>query len=306
MPDTGRVRLHRIVGHSGIALQGEPALVAAVMGLGIGTMGVVVSIRAWYLLGVGWEGVCFGLALMSAGAYALVHAARARRARARQELLREANPLEPWMADHPWDRRGERRSPWTEATLGAVGLVVLALLITPFNVWAVRSHDGHAIAFSVLGDIAFLGLAGSWVYRRARAVKYGATWITFEEFPFFLGRRLRVRLGTSQPIGRFTRATAVLRFVREVYETGEKGHQRVVCYQEWADTQVLAPQYVSPSGEVPVAFELPDGKYETALASRPPQYWEIELTVETPGIDLRSRFLVPVYRAASEDTPRRP
>jgi hypothetical protein len=304
MPDTGRVRLDRIVGHSGIALQGEAALVVAAIGLGIGTMGSVVSLRAWYLMGVGWEGVCFGLALIAAGAYALGHETRARRARARQEHLRNASPHEPWMADHPWDRRGERQSPWTEAALGAVGLVVLALLITPFNVWAAREHDGHAIAFSLLGDIAFLGLAALWVHRRARAIKYGATWITFEEFPFFLGRRLRVRLGTGQPIGRFTRATAVLRFVREAYETGEKGHQRVVCYQEWADTQVLAPQYVSPSGEVPVVFDLPDGHYETALACRPPQYWEIELAVETPGIDLRSRFLVPVYRAPIEENPQ--
>jgi hypothetical protein len=302
MPDTRVVRLvhlDRIAGRSGLALDGEAAYVFALLFLGVGAIGLVVSVEASLAFGFGWENIAFGLAAMSAGAFALAQALRTRRGRMRQERLRRERPDEPWMADHPWDRRGDRAHPGKEAARGAAGLLVLALFVAPFNVWAVRDRDGRAAAFALAGDLVLLGLTGRWLYGRARALKYGAPWIVFDEFPFFLGRTLRVHIGTSRPLGRFTKATAVVRFVREAYETDEEDHRRVVCCQHWSETQTLEREQVSPSGEVALVFALPEGNYETSLASRPPAYWEIELHIETPGVDLRSRFLVPVYGTAA-------
>jgi len=43
-------------------------------------------------------------------------------------------------------------------------------------------------------------------------------------------------------------------------------------------------------------FRLPSGiDYSTSLSSRPPRYWELEISSKTPGIDYRSIFFVPVY-----------
>ncbi len=49
---------------------------------------------------------------------------------------------------------------------------------------------------------------------------------------------------------------------------------------------------------MPIEFEIPmQPELATELAVNPPRYWEIIVAADTPGIDYKGTFLVPVYAA---------
>ena len=74
-------------------------------------------------------------------------------------------------------------------------------------------------------------------------------------------------------------------------QSGKNRSYVVVAYEVWSATQMADFQ----RGEYVWRFEVPDGLPGTALSERPPRYWELELTIATPGVDYAGTFLVPVY-----------
>jgi len=68
--------------------------------------------------------------------------------------------------------------------------------------------------------------------------------------------------------------------------------------QVYADTRTMSRPGgfdLRPGQSIRIAFDVPEGEYETRLSERPPRFWELEVAADTPGIDCRARFLVPVY-----------
>ncbi len=47
--------------------------------------------------------------------------------------------------------------------------------------------------------------------------------------------------------------------------------------------------------ELPVEFDLPDGRFQTDLGSTPRTSWVLKVTADAPGLDYEAQFLVPVY-----------
>ena len=238
---------------------------------------------------IGSMGVVFfgsGLLVSGQGVAGLFRRRRADR------LMRE-RPHEHWNADHRWNREGERERPFASAVHGLLGIGFFALFLLPFNWWAMQ-EPGIVTAIVGLFDLLLVGMVGYWLYMIGRALKYGAAWIRYDRFPFFLGDRLDVRLGCRGRLNGFEKVTVVLRFIRVKFERSGKSNQPV-CYQHWAETLEFEGRALTHATDLPVSFQLPAGDYGTWLSESPPAYWEIEMKGEAPGIDFGARFLVPVY-----------
>lgn len=233
--------------------------------------------------------VLAGLMLWSAAIHAIL------RHRRTQRLLR-ARPDEPWWGDYHWNAKGDRQRPF----LGAVGSVVtfgfIVLFLTPFHWW--MSADPWIPGFLILGlfDLIFSVVALVWLYRLGQQLKYGAAWIRFERFPFFLGETVDVRLGCRSRLDRFARLIVTLRLVQVQKE--QRGNSNdAVGYQHWSERLVFDPAALPDPHELPVSIPLPSDALGSALSEEPPRYWEIDVKGPASGVemDFEARFLVPVY-----------
>jgi protein-S-isoprenylcysteine O-methyltransferase Ste14 len=239
---------------------------------------------------IGGVGVLFflaGLLVAISGVKAMLAARRTAR------LMRE-RPHEPWIADHSWNPKGERERPFSKAVSGLFGLGFFALFLAPFNWWAVTERECIVVAIVGLFDLLLVGGIGFWIYEILRALKYGAAWVKFDVFPFFLGAPLNIRLGARGRLDRFQTLTVTVRFVRERYES-RGDSQTAVCYQHWAEVLRFDPRHLRMTAELPIVVQLPSGDYGTWLSDTSASYWEVEMKGEAPGIDFESHFLLPVY-----------
>ena len=90
-----------------------------------------------------------------------------------------------------------------------------------------------------------------------------------------------------------------LRFIEYNYSvtgTGEDAAERVVCYQLYKRSRALVKNDLQKRKNLQLEWDLPaDENYRTQLSLRPARFWELEIKGERPGIDVHSRFLLPVY-----------
>jgi len=233
-----------------------------------------------------------------AGLLVFIGGVRASIRRYRNNQQRRAHPEQPWRADYTWNERGDRDRPFAKAVSGLVGMALFALFLAPFNwfLWMER----HPILIIVVGifDLCLIAGVGFWLYDIGRSLKYGAGWIQYERFPFFLGERLDVRLGCRGRLDRFEKVIVTVRFVRERQQSSRSGnssHTTTLCRQHWAERLEFDPRVLRGASDLPVSIELPTGDYATRLSDTPARYWEVEMQGVAPGIDFESRFLVPVY-----------
>jgi hypothetical protein len=228
-----------------------------------------------------------GLLVFAAGLKASLH-------RFRWNRLRRAHPDQPWRADYDWKERGDRDRPFSKAVSGLFGLAFFALFLAPFNWW--MWHERHPFGILIVGlfDVFLVAGIGFWLYEIGRALKYGAGWIAYERFPFFLGERLEVRLGCRGRLDKFEKVVVTVRFIRE-RQTSGKSSSTTSCRQHWAERLEFDPRILRGASDLPISIELPTGEYGTRLSDTPARYWEVEMKGEAPGIDFESRFLVPVY-----------
>ena len=248
-----------------------------------------------------------GLVAAFGGLFALVGlvmaalAAVAWHRQARRKNLLLMSPRDPWLADYPWDPGGigdDRRG--RILRIFASGLF-LAAFLAPFHWFALTGAPVMAL-FLVVFDAAGLGMIGYGVYLLCRHHKYGASWLAFDRFPYHPGETLGVRFSNAG-LNSYRRITFTLRFIQEVIESHGQWRNRtakVVCYQLYADRRECPEpgEFNWAAGPVPVSFPLPEGRYANELSTNPPRYWELEVHADTPGVDYRGHFVVPVYGPA--------
>jgi hypothetical protein len=200
----------------------------------------------------------------------------------------------PWLADRAWNPKGDREHPFSSSIKGLFGLGFLVLFLLPFHWWMWAEPWIPGILMLALFDLLPLGYLAYWLYAMGRAIKYGASWVGYDRFPFFLGETLEVRLGCRGRLDRFDKLTVTVRFIKVKQERTGNSNQ-TVCYQHWAEQRVVDPSLLSDAFVLPVYVSLPTGDYGTWLSDDSPRYWEIEAKGEAPGIDFLARFLLPVY-----------
>jgi len=211
-------------------------------------------------------------------------------------------PDQSWLADYRWNPKGiagdELRKVY-KTFGGAIGIIIFFI---PFNWFAFFTKDIPSIFAVFVGFFDFfiiLGLAyGSYLF--LRFLKYGTSFLQFNQFPFFLDDKVDAVLNTEAIKG-LKDMVVTLRCIEEKYETRGTGRNRstvIVSYQIYADSVKFdnAGQSQHMRLYLPVSFPLPrDLNYNTALSVRPAKYWQMELKAATPGINYLSTFLIPVY-----------
>ena len=165
-----------------------------------------------------------------------------------------------------------------------------------------ESPKGQSADFiELFFDLVFVVLIFYVLYNFLKYAKYGSSKLRFSSFPYFLGNKFDATLVTSKPISTDDVIHTTLRFIEEKYEirgSGDNKSSQVVTYQIYAEEKKISttPNYQYGSLQIPISFDLPTGdQYKTQLSERPAKYWELEVKAQTPGIDYKSSFLLPIY-----------
>jgi hypothetical protein len=290
---------------SGTTIHGWPAIafgsLFAVTGTSVGVFAWLGKLSASPGVPL-WIGPVIGALFAIAGGSFILHGIAGLGVQRRVRRLRETHSREPWVWDHPWNELGStdesgRRIARAIWMTGFVGLFAV-----PFT-WIGFFSPERPVPFMIAAvamHCAVVGCAWWVVYLIGRRAKYGVSMLRFRRFPFRVGDEVELHLARPASLAAVASPDARLRCVQERYETQRSGKNQtrvVVAYEVWSATSTAELQ----RGEYVWRFTVPEGQPGTALSERPPRYWELELEVETPGVDYAGTFLVPIY----EDGRRR-
>ena len=305
METTARRRLHNRSTPVGPSM-GLPPAGAFLFGLVFAAVGTGIS-----AIGMGWIPVdpgsvhvphfiltLVGLTFASAGCWIWAMAWNEARFRARLALQAHRHGC---LADYPWDMRGAQGPRWAPVAKGLAALLVFGCFLVPFNWWAFFSDEGHFVvaAITALFDALLLYGFGMWLVQLVRAIRFGPGRIHWDQFPLPASGPVRLRWQPGEGVTGWSAGRATLRCVEEFYETSGHGKhkRRSLCHEEIGAVTVGIPrggeQGIRP--DLVFDFSIPSGWPPTRIQAERPVFWEIEVELETPGVNPRERFLVPVY-----------
>lgn len=251
-----------------------------------------------------WLGPAIAGMFFLAGAFVFIHGVHGviRKSIWRRESA--ARPNEPWLTDHHWRREGIAFSAFDDMVKRLIAAVVWSAFLVPFA-WVGWTQRG---AWPFLAAVAIFGLLGlifwyRWAQMLFDYLRYGNSFLTYDEFPYSLGGKLSARLRIRRDVAAIDELTLTLRCVKEQYVTTGSGQNRtskVVCYELYAESATLGRDRLNGllAGEVPVEFKIPLDQPTTTLIATPPTYWEIEAKGKSRGANYESVFLVPVYKTS--------
>lgn len=209
------------------------------------------------------------------------------------------SPDQPWLGDYPWKTEGFRAGGLWPSLRAFLGAAFIFLFLAPFHGWAY--HDGSCFLYGIVGlfDLLALGTIAYGLHLFIRFVKFGSSWVRYHKFPYHPGDLVELAWGSDRGIGSFRKLVFTLRQIQERLETrGSDDGQTTthVRYQQWADRFVIDGPGQHPGGaDLPVTFLLPPDARGTELRGNPPRYWELEIHADTPGVDFKETYLIPVY-----------
>jgi hypothetical protein len=239
-----------------------------------------------------------GLVFASVGGWIWILAWRENRFRNR--LAHQAH-RHACLADYPWDLRGAQSARWGPVVKGLVILLFFGCFMAPFNWWAFFSDKGHFIVASitVLFDAVLLYGFGAWLVQLTRAIRFGPGRVHWDEFPLPVRGPVRLRWQPGEGVTHWSSGRATLRCVEEFYETRGHGKNRRkhLCHEEIGSVTIDIPARSQRVGhpELTLDFSTPPGCPPTKIQADRPVFWEVELELETPGVNPKDHFLVPVY-----------
>ena len=244
-----------------------------------------------------------GCFFFTAGAFLIIHGLRgaARRAVFQRQAAEQPDP--PWLSDYHWHRAGIAFSAFNTMLSRCVAALIWNALLIPFF-WVGLQERGMGRVFLAFASLfALIGLIFwvRWAQMLADFLRYGNSFLNYDDFPFFLGQTLHARLRAPQHISSLHGLTVTLRCVQEKYVTSGAGGNRstrVVCFELYKDAVTFSRDQIAglAGGDIPLEFALPANQQFTVLADSPPTYWEIQAVGRARGVDYEAYFLDPVYK----------
>jgi hypothetical protein len=280
---------------------------AALFGLPFLVAGVFIGLAAFDVIHTRnhaprWLIAIIGAMFVSAGFFLFAHGIRGMIRRAIYVRNVAQTPGQPWLSDFHWRQDGINFSAFNAMLGRLTGALVWNAFLVPFF-WVGYTQRGAwpflviASVFALTGLIAWV----RWAQMLGDLLRYGNSFLAYDEFPYFLGGTLRARLRAPRHLAAVNSLSLTLRCVQERYVTSGTGNSRrsqVVCYELYKDTITLDHDRLANfvGAEIPVEFRLPADKLTTSLADTPPTYWQIEAKGEARGADYQAYFLVPAYK----------
>lgn len=247
-----------------------------------------------------WMLSLIGVFFAAPGLFLVIHGIVGLMRRAAHAREAAQYPGQPWYSDYHWHKEG-----WVfSAFRTMVGRLCAALAWSAFLVpffWIGLHGPGMARVF-LCGAILFalLGLIFwyRWAQMLADLLRYGNSFLSYDQFPYFLGGRLRARLRAPQHVSDLDELSFTLRCVQEKYVTTGNRETKVVCYELYKDSLTLTRDQITglAGGDIPIEFHLPADQRTTTLCYNPPTYWEIEARGRSHTVAYEAHFLAPVYK----------
>lgn len=220
-----------------------------------------------------------------------------------------AHPDEPWRGDHPWGQRGGHdRLRFKLST--PLKVLLYALFLLPFHVLYQRlaSGSGEWIAGGALAlfDLTWLASAGYTLYALGRSLKYRGARLEWSGVPFLVGQPLQVAFRLPAALRALRDPPTLVFTLRALSEgwkslpsgQGQQTHTQLAVTPLVQLEQRERADRSDDEGRLQLTFTPPPGSPGTQLAPGVAGeliYWELEVQAETPGIDYRGLFLLPVY-----------
>lgn len=278
-----------------------------------------IGVGAWITcVGLGWVGhdpskvhaplwvlAVLGLSFMAAGLFVWNMGIRQLRMERQRNVLRARYPGDKAMDDFPWDRSGYSPPRWEPVRKAWVGLAFMLLFLSGFNWWAFGSGGGPTMVKITIGLFDLFMLWGLYSALRTtwHAIKFAKTRLHFDHFPYCPNEPIELRVHIPSVLRRANKATLHLRGIREFYEvhgSGKNRSKRIVHEAQYEGVQEFSlAQLIQWPDEIRSQWQLPTDAPETDLTAEKPMYWELNLKVDLPGLDLEQHYLVPVYRTAT-------
>ena len=250
-----------------------------------------------------WLISIIGLLFFSGGVFLFIHGVLGLIRQAAHEREAAQFPGQPWQSDYRWHSEGFAFSAFNAMVSRLLAALVWSAILAPFF-WIGLHQRGFGRVFLLAALI--LGLFGlvfwyRWAQMLADLLRYGNSFLNYDQFPYFLGSTLRARLRAPQHVSDLDELSFTLRCVQEKYVTTGDGNNRqtkVVCYELYKDAQTLTRGQITglAGGDIPVEFLLPADQRTTSLCYNPPTYWEIEARGHSHAVSYEAYFLVPVYK----------
>jgi len=244
----------------------------------------------------------FGGVFLMPGLFLIIHGLLSLNYRPAKYLVNTSQ----WDNDYSWNHKRINDRSRSDLIKFFFSTVLLILFLLPFHLFIFKFLGGSKISYfpkilMIIFDLAVLIII--WVYFKKlfRYLKYGMSYMRFNQFPYFLGNKLELTFNINNKLKGAKHIDALLTCIEEKYETRGSGDNKksvVVCYHLYSETKKFELSSTKDYGllQIPIQFDLPsDEIYHTRLKERPPTYWELEIKAKTDGIDLLKNFLVPIY-----------
>jgi hypothetical protein len=241
----------------------------------------------WIMAAVGAVFGAVGFSLVIAGVRSQI-----REAQIKRDFVRHAD--EPWKLDR-W-KSEEYAADLTPGILSSFAMATfLTLFMLPFNYFAffTKKSEYFLMAFMGLFDLFLLAAWGYAVYVLLRKIKYHDGKLRLREFPCLVQNPVRLTLHLPRAVqGHFERLECTFRICEQAWESHGDSNS-LVTYQVYSEERSFGGGEVQR--EVPLEFDLPKGAPGTRLHGDRAVFYELEAKAETPGVDYRAIYLLPVY-----------
>ena len=227
----------------------------------------------------------------------------------REAALR--HPGEPALADYPWHPDGFTVSEWTGAAKILAMAVGMSVFLSMFNWWAFGA-DGPWMVKGIVGlfDIIAVLIWVKAVQQVLGALKFGHSRVEFVHFPCRLQEPVVLRWQPGGGINRINHGTFTLRCVEEWMESHGSGDNRsvtVVHEEIWSAKGIIEqPRNFPLHDAVELRYELPADALPTRLSADKPLFWEMEVKLDLPGLEVTLHRREPERVLADGDDPHRP
>lgn len=208
-------------------------------------------------------------------------------------------PDQPAMKDYPWDVAGASYSHLAPVIKGGFFVIFLGCMMVAFNWWAFFSGEGPLPVklITLLFNVLLLTLVWAFIRSIIQAVRYVPGRVTWAAFP--IRPEAPIALFWSAPMGPWSGGHFTLRCGEEFTVTkrsGGKTSTSTVHEEIWSQRIDAGSGMGGAFGEpIRLEYRPPAGLPGTDFSGERKTFWELELELETLGVNRTERFLIPVY-----------
>lgn len=254
-----------------------------------------------------WFGLLFSSVFVMVGLAAMVGGIIAWRQAVRRAALERSYPDQPWMWQQDW--AGGRIRDGNFKTVLVVGGIALFWNLVAWSVTIGIFIDGDhlenkAAYITLFFPLVGIGLVFALVYQIRRWQKYGTSVFEMVEVPGVIGGNLGGVVMTRVNIKPAEGFRLVLRSVHQ-WTSGSGKNRTTHTETLWESEQRMQQEAMADDptrSALPVLFFIPyDCKPTERLSPGSENYWELEVSAATPGIDYKASFRVPVFKTRDSD-----